>query len=63
MIYERDALKRIFDKYDEDRTKARMERDRRVKEVNEKYPQLLEFDRKITEIGIENFKNILKRFI
>ncbi len=59
MIYERDALKRIFDKYDEDRTRARMERDRRVKEINEKYPHLLEIDRKITELGIENFKKIL----
>jgi DNA replication protein DnaC len=58
-MYEREALKRIFDKYDEDRTRARRQRDRRVNEINEKYPHLLEFDRKITELGIENFKNIL----
>lgn len=59
MMYEKEALKRIFDKYDETRTRARMERDRRVREINEKYPRLLEIDRKITELGIENLKNIL----
>ena len=59
MMYEREALKRIFDKYDEDRTRARMERDARVKKINEKYPLLFEIDRKITGLGIENFKNIL----
>ena len=59
MMYEKEALKRIFDKYDEDRTRARMERDRRVKEINERYPHLFEIDRKITELGIENLKNIL----
>lgn len=59
MIYEREALQRIFNEYDEDRTKARILRDRRVKEVNEKYPELLKIEQKITELGIKNFKKII----
>lgn len=59
MIFEREALQKIFNEYDEDRTRARQERDMCVKEINEKFPKLLDFDRKITELGIENFKKIL----
>ncbi|MBQ7751451.1 MAG: ATP-binding protein [Clostridia bacterium] len=59
MIYESEALQNIFNEYEEDRTKARIMRDRRVKEITEKYPHLLEIQKKITELGIENFKNIL----
>lgn len=59
MTYEREALQKIFNEYDEDRTRARVLRDERVKEVKEKYPEIAEFERKITELGIENFKNIL----
>ena len=59
MIYEREALQNIFNEYEEDRTRARVMRDKRVKEITEKYPHLLEIQQKITELGIENFKKIL----
>ena len=60
MIDERDALQKIFAEYDEDRTRARVLRDMRVKEVTEKYPELLAFEKRITELGMENFKKILE---
>lgn len=59
MMYETEALRKIFTEYDEARTKARALRDIRVKEVTEKFPEISEIDRKITELGIENFKKIL----
>lgn len=59
MIYEKEALHKIFNEYDEDRTKARIERDKRVKEIKEKYPKISEIDSRITELGIKNFKKIL----
>lgn len=59
MTYEREALQKIFNEYDEDRTRARLLKEERVKEVTQKYPKITEIDRKITELGIENFKKIL----
>lgn len=60
MRIEQEKLRKIFDEYDENRIKARMERDKRVEEIEKKYPILSEIDRKINELGIENFKNILE---
>ena len=59
MNFEEGALNKIFDEYDERRVHARMERDKRVAEVNSKFPKVSEIESKITELGIENFKNIL----
>ena len=56
---EQEKLRKIFNEYDENRIQARMMRDKRVEEINRKYPYLFEIDEKITRLGIENFKNIL----
>ena len=59
MIYEREELTKIFNEYDEKRTRARFLRDERVREITEKYPEISEVDKKITALGIENFKKVL----
>ena len=59
MKIEQEMLKKIFADYDEKRIKSRIARDRRVDEINKKFPKLLEFEREITELGMKNFKNIL----
>lgn len=49
-----------MNEYDEDRTLAHAQREKRVKEVNEKYPEIVEIENKINRLGIENFGNIIK---
>jgi len=59
LIYE-EELKKIFAQYDEDRQKSRIKRDLRVKEVQEKVPELAKIEEEITKLGLSNFKNILE---
>lgn len=60
MEYIENALTKIMNEYDEDRTYARAQREKRVAEVNEKYPQISEIEKEINRLGIENFGNIIK---
>ena len=60
MEYIDNALTKIMNEYDEDRTYARVQREKRVAEVNEKYPQIGEIEKEINRLGIENFGNIIK---
>jgi len=59
VIFEQEALRKIFNQYDENRMRARVERDKRVEKINNNYPKLKEIDSEITKLGLENFKNIL----
>jgi len=56
---EQEMLKKIFADYDEERMKSRMARDRRVEEINAKFPELSKIEQEITVLGMKNFKNIL----
>ena len=59
MNREQEMLKKIFADYDEERIKSRMARDRRVEEINAKFPELSKIEQEITALGMKNFKNIL----
>ena len=54
------ALTKIMNEYDEDRTIARANRERTVKEVHKKFPEIEEIEKEINRLGLENFGNILK---
>ena len=54
------ALTKIMNEYDEDRTIARANRERTVKEVHNKFPEIEEIEKEINRLGLENFGNILK---
>lgn len=60
MQYIDDAITKIMNEYDEDRTKARIKRDRTVKNVYEQVPEVKKIEDEITRLGVENFGNILK---
>ena len=54
------ALTKIMNEYDEDRTIARANRERAVKEVHKNFPEIEEIEKEINRLGLENFGNILK---
>jgi len=54
------ALTKIMNEYDHDRTVARLEREKRVEEVHKKLPEIMEIDKEINRLGVENFGNIIK---
>lgn len=56
----KDIKLKIIDNYEQMRNKAFSEKERRVREIYEKYPELSEFSKEINKLGIENTKNILK---
>lgn len=60
MEYIENALTKIMNEYDEDRTLAHSEKERRIKEVREKLPKIAEIENEISRLGIENFGNIIK---
>lgn len=51
---------RIIDEYEQIRSRAAAEKDKRVKEVFERYPELLNIYNEINRLGIENTRNILE---
>jgi len=54
------ALTKIMNEYDEDRTIARIEREKRVKEVHENIPEIAAIEKEINHLGLENMGNILR---
>ena len=44
------ALTKIMNEYDHDRTVARLEREKRVEEVHEKFPEILEIEKEINRL-------------
>lgn len=54
------ALTKIMNEYDHDRTVARLDREKRVEEVHEKFPEIMEIEKEINRLGVENFGNIIK---
>ncbi|MDD6214911.1 MAG: ATP-binding protein [Firmicutes bacterium] len=60
MQYIDDAITKIMNEYDEDRTKARIRRDRMVKSVYERVPEVKKKEDEITRLGVENLGKILK---
>ena len=59
MTNEQEALRKIMNEYDRDRMRARMERDERVDKINSEYPELLETEKEISRLGMENFRKII----
>lgn len=53
-------VNKIMNEYEQLRSYASNERDRRIKEVRQKYPQLDEIEKEIFRRGFENTNNILK---
>lgn len=56
----KDIKSRIFDEYEELRTKREAERKNRINDVHEKYPELSDIKKEINMLGFKNTKNILK---
>ncbi len=54
------ALRKIMNQYDEDRTRARAEREERVKRVHTEFPEVLKIEEEINRLGMENFGRILQ---
>lgn len=55
-----EAVNRIFEKYEEKRVKAAIERNERIEEIYLKFPRIKEIEDEINLLGIRNVKNILK---
>lgn len=53
------ALTKIMNEYEEDRTIAHYNKEKRIKEINEKYPEIKEIDDEINRLGLQNFGNII----
>lgn len=60
MQYIDEELTKIMNEYDEDRAIARIKREKKIKEVHEKLPEVGKIEEEINRLGIENFGNILK---
>ncbi len=60
MQYYDNALRRIMDKYDEERAYARISREKRVEKINSDFPELKQIDDEINNLGLRNIKNILE---
>ena len=54
------ALTKIMNEYDEDRTIARVNREKRVEKIHSEFPEIFEIEKEINRLGIENFGNIIK---
>lgn len=60
MQYVDEELTKIMNEYDEDRAAARIKREKLVKSVHEKFPEIKAIEQEINRLGAENFGNILK---
>lgn len=60
MSYSDEAITKIMNEYDYDRTVARLDREKRVKDVHEKFPEILKIEKDISAAGLENMGRILK---
>lgn len=60
MNYSDEAITKIMNEYDYDRTVARSAREERVNKVREKFPEIAAVEREITAAGLENMGNIIK---
>lgn len=60
MQYIDEELTKIMNEYDEDRAIARIKREKMIKSVHEKLPEVEKIENEINRLGIENFGNILK---
>lgn len=60
MLSENKAYVKIMADYSQKRSYAEAMKDKRIKEIYEKYPSVKEFDKKINMLGIENMGKILK---
>lgn len=56
----KDIKRKIIAEYEEMRSRAFSEKEKRVKDIYDKYPELSEFSKEINRLGFENTKNILK---
>lgn len=56
----KDIIRKILAEYEEMRSIAFSEKEMRVKNVFEKYPEMREFSKEINRLGLENTKNIIK---
>lgn len=56
----KDIVRKILADYEEMRSIAFSEKEKRVKEIFEKYPEMAEFSKEINRLGFENTKNILR---
>lgn len=54
------AIRKIMNEYDEARTVARENRDARVKDVHNRFPELKKIEDEISRLGVLNFGNIIK---
>lgn len=59
-MYKQEALMGVAEEYEKLRTDAENKRDRKVKEIYEKFPEIKEIDNKINEIGSNTLNEILK---
>ena len=56
----KDIVRKILADYEEMRSIAFSEKEKRVKDIFEKYPEMAEFSKEINRLGFENTKNILR---
>ena len=57
MLYLDEELTKIMNEYDEDRAIARIKREKMIKSVHEKLPEVEKIENEINRLGIENFGN------